>query len=66
MLATIRDDTWNVLNMQPALQIRQDGIIQTSPVVAPPTWVKVATALEKPPTPTQNYWEKKRGLKIEQ
>ena len=34
----------------------KDGIIQTSPVVAknrlkdPPTWLKVATTLEKPPT----------------
>ena len=38
-------------------QIQKDGIIQTSPVVAihrslkdPPTWLKVATTLEKPPT----------------
>ena len=29
MLATIHDDTWNVLGMQP--QIRKDGIIQVSP-----------------------------------
>ena len=34
MLATIRDDTWNVLNMQHKSQIRKDGIIQTFPVVA--------------------------------
>ena len=39
-------------------QIRKDGIIQTSPMVAinrlmdPPTWLKVAITLEKPPTPT--------------
>ena len=36
----------------------KDGIIQTSQVVAknrlkdPPTWLKVATTLERPPTPT--------------
>ena len=34
MLATIRDDTWNVLNMQKTSQIQKDGIIQTSPVAA--------------------------------
>ena len=34
MLATIRDDTWNVLNMQHIIPIRKDGIIQTFPVVA--------------------------------
>ena len=34
MLATIRDDTWNVLNMRHTTQIRKDGIIQTSLVVA--------------------------------
>ena len=39
-------------------QIRKDGIIQASPVMAikrlkdPPTWLGVATTLEKPPTPT--------------
>ena len=58
MLATIHDDTWNVLNMQHITQIRKDGIIQIYPVVAinrskdPPTWLKVATTLEKHPTPT--------------
>ena len=34
MLATIRDDTRNVLNMQHITQNSNDGIIQTSPVVA--------------------------------
>ena len=34
MLARIRDDTWNMLNMQYITQIRKDGIIQTSTVVA--------------------------------
>ena len=54
MLATIRDDTWNVLNMQHIIPNSKDGIIQTSPVVAinklkdPPTWLKVATSLENP------------------
>ena len=37
MLATIRDDTWNMLNIQ---HITQKD---------PPTWLKVATTLEKPP-----------------
>ena len=60
MLAIIRDDTWNVLNMQHIiLQILKDGVIQPSTVVAinrikdPPTRLKVATAFEKPPTLTQ-------------
>ena len=50
-----------MLNMQPIIQIRKDGIIQTSPVVAKnrlkdlPTWLKVATTLEKPPTPTTGF-----------
>ena len=50
MLATIRDDTWNVLNIQHITPIRKDGIIQTPPVVAikilkdPPTWLKVANS----------------------
>ena len=34
MLATIRDGTWYVLNMQHLTPIRKDGIIQTSSVVA--------------------------------
>ena len=29
MVATIRDDTWNVLNIHHITQIRKDGIIQT-------------------------------------
>ena len=46
----------------PNLKFEKDGIIQTSPVVAkntlkdPPTWLKVATTLEKPPTPTHYNW----------
>ena len=34
LLATISDDTWNVLNTQHITQIRKGGIIQTFPVVA--------------------------------
>ena len=33
MLAIIRYDAWDVLNMQFIIQIRKDGIIQTCPVV---------------------------------
>ena len=33
MLATIRDDTWNVLHMQHITQIQENEIIQTSSVV---------------------------------
>ena len=52
MLATIRDDTLNVLNMQHITQIRKDVILQISPVVAikiwkdPSTCLKVATTLD--------------------
>ena len=49
MLATIRDDTWNVLNMQ---RIRSDipggG---TKSLKDPPIWLKVTTTLEKYPPP---------------
>ena len=55
MLATICDDTWNMLNMQIIiLNSKKDGIIQASPMVAInrlkdlPTWLKVATTLENP------------------
>ena len=55
MLAIIRDDTWNVLNTQ---HITPKSEKMASPVMAikrlkdPPTWLGVATTLEKPPTPT--------------
>ena len=58
MLATIRDDTWNVFNIQHVTP--KDGIIQTPSAGAikrlkdPPTWLKVATTLEKPPIPTHH------------
>ena len=61
MLATIRDDTWNMLKMQHITPIRKHGIIQISPVMAmkilkdPPTWLKVATTLEKPPPPHPHW-----------
>ena len=57
MLATIRDDTRDVLNMQHITQIQKDGISETSPVAVlkkimdTPTWLKVTT-LENPPPPT--------------
>ena len=47
----------NMLNMQHIIQNSKDEIIQSSPVVAksrlkdPPTWLKVATTLEKPQPP---------------
>ena len=60
MLATIHNETWNLLNMQHITQILKDETVQTSSVVAiksikePSTWLKVATILEKnkqkPPT----------------
>ena len=51
------DDTWNVLNMQHIIgpRIKEDGVIQTSLVVAikgikdAPSWLYIATAFEKPP-----------------
>ena len=54
MLATIRDGTWNVPNMQP--EIRKDGIIQTSPVVTikikgPTHMVESGHHLRKAPKP---------------
>ena len=64
MLATICDDTWNVLNMQHITKIGKDGNIQTSPVVAitilkdPPTRLKMATTLEKLPTATHDQTKK--------
>ena len=54
MLATICDDTWNVLNMQ---HIRWDYSDITggghNRLKDPPTWLKVATTLEnrKAPNP---------------
>ena len=62
MLATIRDDTWNMLNMQHIIPNSKKWNYSNIPVVAknrlkdPPTWLKVATTLEKPPTPTHITW----------
>ena len=58
MLATIRDDTCNVLNMQhiPPNSKRWDYsdilVVAIKRLKDLPTWLKVATTLEKPPTPT--------------
>ena len=60
MLAWISDDTWNVHNMQHIIPNSKRWDYSDIPVVAinklkdPPTWLKVATTLEKPPTPT--HW----------
>ena len=60
MLATILDYTWNVLNMRQWPQIWKDRIIQTSPVAAIkrlkdlPTWLMLATNLQKPQPPSNN------------
>ena len=57
MLATIPDDTWNMLNIQHIIPNSKRWIMQSSPVVAihclkdSPTWLKVATTLEKAPNP---------------
>ena len=61
MLATIRDDTWNVLNMQHKIPYSKRWDYSDIPggghnrLKDPPTWLKVATTLEKPPTPT--HWQ---------
>ena len=58
MLATIRDDTWNVLNMQHITPNSERWDYSDTPggghkrLKNPPTRLKVATTLEKPPTPT--------------
>ena len=58
MLATIRDDTWNMLNMQhmtlnskrwDCLDIPGGGTEKIRK--GPPTWLKVTTTLEKPQHP---------------
>ena len=60
MLAKIRDGTWNVHNMQhiiPNLRRWNSSDIpggSYQKLKDPPTWLKVAIILEKPPTPP-NY-----------
>ena len=60
MLATIRDDTWNMLNMQQIIPNWKRWYYSDIPggghnrLKDPFTWLKVATTLEKPPTPT--HW----------
>ena len=58
MLATICDDAWNVLNIQHITpHSKRWDYSDTSggghkKIKGPPTWLKVATTLEKPPTVT--------------
>ena len=57
MLAIIRDDAWDVLNMQHITPNSKRWDHSYTPgsikrLKDPPTWLKVATTLEKPPTPT--------------
>ena len=58
MLATIRDDAGNVLNMQHIIPNSKKWDHSDIPEVAInrlkelPTWLKVATILQKPPSPT--------------
>ena len=60
MLATIHDDTQNVHNMQHIIPNLKLFGYSDIPVVAmnrlknPPTWLKMVTTLEKPPTPTHS------------
>ena len=66
MLATIRDDTWNLLNMQHITPnpkkmglFRQPHSSGHEKIKDPPTWLKVATTLEKPqPPPTYSVMTK--------
>ena len=57
MLATARDDTWNMLNMQNiTLNLKRLDYSDIpggghNRLKDPPTWLKVATTLEKPPNP---------------
>ena len=56
MLATIHDDTWNILNMQHITPNSKrwdysDILVVAIKRLGPPTWLKVATTLEKLPTP---------------
>ena len=65
MVVTIRDDTWNMLNMQHIIPNLKRWDYSDIPggghnrLKDPPTWLKVATTLEKPPTPTHNkvWWQ---------
>ena len=53
MFATIRDDTWNALNMPHIIpNLKRWDYSDINRIKDPPTWLKVATILEKPPTPT--------------
>ena len=57
VLATISDDTWNVLSMQSITPILKRWDYSDIPgghkrLKDPPTWLKVVITLEKPPAPT--------------
>ena len=58
MLGTIRDDTWNVLNMQDITPNSKRWDYSDilggghKKIKDPPTWLKVTTTLKKLPTPT--------------
>ena len=57
MLATIHDETWNVLNMQHIIPNSKRWDYSDIPgsghkrLKDPLTWLKVATTLQNPPTP---------------
>ena len=58
MLAKLRDDTWNMLNMQHIIPNSKrwdfsDIVVAINKLKDPPTWLKVATTLENP-SPTHN------------
>ena len=64
MVATIRDDTWHVLNIHHITPNSKRWDYSDPPAVAikrlkdPPTWLKMATTLEKPPTLTRPIYAK--------
>ena len=61
MLVTIREDTWNVLNMQHKTPTSKRWDYLKIPggghksFKDPPTWLKVATTLEKPANPIHDF-----------
>ena len=62
MLATICDDTWNVLDMQHITPYSKRWDYSDIPggghkrFKDPPTWLTVAATLEKPPTQLTTNW----------
>ena len=55
MFVTIRDDTWNVRKMEHLIPNLKIWDYSDIPGGGPPTCSKVATTLEKPPTPPTRY-----------